>query len=93
MTRNATIAQLARARDAAEMAMLMRVSRHAWPSLVQGFQSIGECEAFRVTLLLAGKDTRSARAAIQARKDMIEGLRLDRPSGGWRGRPPGCKDK
>lgn len=84
MTRKATPAQLARARDVAWAAMQLPVNTSAWPSIVEGFQTLDEVEAFRVTLLLEGRDTRSARRAIQARKDVIAGLRLSVRGGGYR---------
>lgn len=101
MGRAATLEQMARARDVARMTIERPITRENWPSIVEGFQTIGELEAFRITLLLEGKDTRSARRAIQAQKDIITGLRevphKDTPPKGGKygrtGRPIGSKDR
>ncbi len=95
MKRAATLEQMARARDVARMTIERPIARENWPSIVEGFQTIGELEAFRITLLLEGKDTRSARRAIQAQKDVITGLRDATKGGryGGTGRPIGSKDR
>jgi hypothetical protein len=99
VTRRATPEQMARARDVAWQAMQAPVRSENWPSIVECFQTFGELEAFRVTLLLEGKDTRSARRAIQAQKDVIAGSRKAvretprKDNFGGRGRPLGSKDR
>lgn len=61
-----------------------------WAMIMPLLGSSEECEAFRVALLLQGRDTRSARLAIIRRRDEILGLRSGRSN---KGRELGCKDK
>ena len=97
MTRRATLEQVSEAREAAEIAIGVGADRYMWPMILLRFNTEDELEAFRVALLLKGKDTRSARRSIQERKDVVAGLREDKPGGGWRGgqrgRPRGSKDR
>lgn len=93
MTRHATLEQMASAREAAEIAIGIGADRNMWPTLLLRFKTEGELEAFRVALLLKGKDTRSARASIQERKDVVAGRR-DETGLKWRGgRPVMGKDR
>ena len=62
------------ARTIAELAIEFGVGPDHWPQVVTHLETIAECEAFRVALLLQGKDTRSARLAITHRRDVILGL-------------------
>lgn len=53
-------------------------ARPNWDVIVASIKTLQKLEAFRVALLLEGKDTRSARMAITRRRDQILGLR-DKP--------------
>lgn len=59
----------------AESAIVAGVTGEVWRVLVSRLKTNSECEAFRVALLLQGKDTRSARMAITMRRDEIQRLR------------------
>lgn len=53
-------------------------ARPNWDVIVASIKTLQKLEAFRVALLLEGKDTGSARMAITRRRDQILGLR-DKP--------------
>ena len=55
--------------SAAEQAMACKVPN--WPLFVRLCDSEADLEAFRVTLLLQGRDTRSARRAIEGRRIVL----------------------
>lgn len=95
-----TAAQIARDIDSllavekAEGAMATGVYGPAWGLILASIRSVRGCEAFRITLLLKGKDTRSARIAIRERKDIILRLREGTaPRKTQRGRPKGSRNR
>lgn len=78
----------------AEKAIEVGVSGLGWSLVLSLVGTVRGCEAFRIALLLQGKDTRSARIAIQERKDIILGLRAEPATRiTHRGRPLGSKNK
>lgn len=106
MTRPASLSQAEMARaikaadhagkaavEKAEGAMAAGISGPGWALILASITTIRGCEVFRLALLLRGRDTRSARIAIQERKDIIAGLRDAAPRKTLRGRPKGSRNR